>query len=186
MNCPRCQATSFIKYGFVNDVQRYECKNCQYQWTRTTPRGYPPQQKKIAVLLYCQGISLNAISKLFAVHASSVLKWIRAFAKTYAQKSEVPNTQVVRLELDEVWHYLSKKKHKLWIWRHLIETPDTSWIGSVAVRTNKRYQNSSIASPHSTLRRTIPTSGKSMNPYYPPQNTFKRKPRHIALSVTTA
>ena len=37
--------------------------------------------------------------------------------------------------------------------RHLIETPDTSWIGSVAVRTNKHYQNSSIASPHSTLRR---------------------------------
>ena len=119
MNCPRCQATSFIKYGFVNDVQRYKCKNCQYQWTHTTPRGYPPQQKKIAVLLYCQGISLNAISKLFAVHASSVLKWIRAFAKTYAQKSEVPNTQVVRLELDEVWHYLGKKKHKLWIWKAL-------------------------------------------------------------------
>ena len=86
--------------------------------THDTPRvSTPTKENRCAAIL--SGYSLNAISKLFAVHASSVLKWIRAFAKTYAQKSEVLNTQVVRLELDEVWHYLGKKKYKLWIWKAL-------------------------------------------------------------------
>ena len=35
MYCPRCQANQYIKYGLVNNVQRYKCKNCQYQWTHT-------------------------------------------------------------------------------------------------------------------------------------------------------
>ena len=119
MNCPRCQSTHFVKYGHVNKVQRYRCPHCQYQWTRTTPRGHPPEQKRLAVLLYCHGISMNAISNLFSVHVSSVLKWIRTFAKTHAQKPQLSNTQVVILELDEMWHYLGNKKNKLWIWKAL-------------------------------------------------------------------
>ena len=81
-------------------------------------RGAPPEQKRLAVVLYCHGISINAISKLFAVHVSWVLKWIR-FAKTYAQKPQLPNTETVILELDEMWHYLGNKKNKLWIWKAL-------------------------------------------------------------------
>ena len=117
MSCPRCQATHFIKYGYVNNVQRHRCKNCHYQWTRTTPHGYPPEQKRLAVVLYCHGISMNAISKLFSVNASCVLRWIWKFAKTHAQKPEVSNTQAVTLELDEMWHSLGKKENKLWIWK---------------------------------------------------------------------
>ena len=64
MYCPRCQATQYIKYGLVNNMQRYKCKNCQYQWTRTTPRGHPPEHKKLTVLLYWHGLSMNAILKL--------------------------------------------------------------------------------------------------------------------------
>ena len=112
MNCRRCQATDFIKYGCVNNVQRYKRKHCQYQWTRTTPTGYLPEQNRLAVVLYCHGnLSINAISKLFTVHVSSVLKWIRTFAKTYAQKPELPNTQTAILELDEMWKpYLGSQK----------------------------------------------------------------------------
>jgi IS1 family transposase len=58
---------------------------------------------------------MNAISKLFSVNASCVLRWIWKFAKTHAQKPEVPNTQAVALELDEMWHSLGKKRNKLWI-----------------------------------------------------------------------
>ena len=119
MNCPRCQATHVIRYGYVNTAQRYRCKSCQYQYTRTTQRGTPPEHKRLAVLLYAHGISMNAISKLFTVPVSSVLKWIRTFAEAYAQKPEVPNTQAVNFELDEMWHYIGNKKNKLWIWKAL-------------------------------------------------------------------
>ena len=117
---PRCQHTHFVKNGYVHAKQRYKCKNCQYQWTRTTPRGKPQTHKTLAVLLYCHGISMNAISKLFNSHVTTVLKWIRTYAKKYAPKPTLsPGTPVV-LELDEMWKpYIGNKKNKLWIWKAL-------------------------------------------------------------------
>lgn len=117
--CPRCQSEHFVKNGFVNENQRYKCSSCKYQWTRTTPRGHPKGHKRLSVLLYCHGISMNAISKLFDVSVPAVLNWIRAFAKKRACKPKLsPGTRVC-LELDEMWHYIGNKKNKLWIWKAL-------------------------------------------------------------------
>ena len=118
-HCPRCQHTHFVKNGFVSKKQRYKCKACDYQWTRTTLRGHPQTDKRLSVLLYCHGISMNAISKLFQVSTTAVLKWIHTFAKKQAPKPTLaPGTSVV-LELDEMWHYIGNKKNKLWIWKVL-------------------------------------------------------------------
>ncbi len=117
--CPRCQSTTIVKNGFVDEKQRYKCKHCEYQFTSITPRGHPPEHKKLTVLLYCHGISMNAISKLFDVSKTAVLKWIRNFAKKQASKPTLsPGTPIV-LELDEMWHYIKNKKNKLWIWKVL-------------------------------------------------------------------
>ena len=119
-HCPRCQSTHFVKNGCVTEKQRYKCKCCDFQFTRKTPRGHPHEHKKLAVLLYFHGISMNAISKLFHVSTTAVLKWIRNFAK----KQETPKPTLapgtpVALELDEMWHYIQNKKNKLWIWKAL-------------------------------------------------------------------
>ena len=125
-HCPRCQHTHFVKNGCVTEKQRYKCKACNYQWTRTTPRGHPHAHKRISVLLYCHGISMNAISKLFQVSTSAVLKWIRTFAKKQASKPTLTPGTSVTLELDEMWHYIGNKKNKLWIWeKPSTETQDT-------------------------------------------------------------
>ena len=119
MNCPKCQHPHFVKNGFVNSRQRYKCKACNSQWTHTTPRGHPATHKSLTVLLYCHGISMHAISQLFQVSTTAVLKWIRNFAKEQAPKPTLsPETRVV-LELDEMWHYIQNKKNKLWIWKAL-------------------------------------------------------------------
>ena len=76
--CPRCQNKHFVKNGFVNENQRYKCPACGYQWTLTTLRGHPSEHKRLSVLLYCHGPSMNAISKLFDVSVPAVLNWIRA------------------------------------------------------------------------------------------------------------
>ena len=112
MYCPRCQATQYIKYGLVNNLQRYKCKNCQYQWTRTPPRGHPPEHKKLTVLLYCHGLSINAISKLFQVSTPAVLKWIRNFAKKQTPKPMLSYGTPVVLELDEMQHWFGRFKRK--------------------------------------------------------------------------
>ena len=111
-HCPRCQHTHFVKNGFVNAKQRYKCKLCQYQWTRRTQRGKPQTHKTLALLLYCHGLSMNAISKLFGSHVTTVLKWIRTSAKKHAPKPTLPPGATVVLELDEMWRTLHRKQEK--------------------------------------------------------------------------
>ena len=71
---------------------------------------------------------MNAISKLFDVWTTAVLNWGRNFAKKQAPKPTFSPGTLVVLEIDEMWHYIKKKKNKLWIWKvldrntgHLIE-----------------------------------------------------------------
>ena len=86
--CPKCTHEHVVKAGKVKDKQRWRCRACGYQFTRITPRGRPLWQKSLAVFLYCHGVSMNALSKMFGVRASSVLKWIRGYATTHGAKPE--------------------------------------------------------------------------------------------------
>jgi hypothetical protein len=45
-------------------------------------------------------------------------KIIKAFAIAFYEKPE-PMGRTVVLELDEMWHYVKKKRQKLWIWKAL-------------------------------------------------------------------
>jgi IS1 family transposase len=47
-----------------------------------------------------------------------VLNWSRTFAQEHQEKPE-PMGRTIVLELDEMWHYLKKKRQKLWIWKAL-------------------------------------------------------------------
>ncbi len=88
------------------------------QFTRTTPRGKPLKIKINALLCYLSGISMNRIAFLLRVSAQAVLIWIRALAQHYQEKPE-PTGRTIVLQLDEMWHYLKTKRHKLWIWKAL-------------------------------------------------------------------
>ena len=68
---------------------------------------------------------MNAISKLFSVSVTSVLKWMWTFAQQYAQNEQVSKRQCVVLELDEMWYYISNKKINSKYGKYLIEAPDT-------------------------------------------------------------
>lgn len=73
----------------------------------------------MCVLLSCHGVSCNALAGLYTVHTSSVLRWVRAFAKKHAGKPQ-PDGRVLVLEMDEMWHDVQKKQQnsgsgKLWI-----------------------------------------------------------------------
>ena len=113
MNCRKCQSTHFVKNGHINEKQRYKCKKCDYQWTENHKhRGRPLAERAFAVFLYCHGLSMNAISKMLDTAPSTILKWIRNFSNQHAHPPE-PQTDAVVLELDEMWHYLKKKKQTL-------------------------------------------------------------------------
>jgi insertion element IS1 protein InsB len=61
---------------------------------------------------------MHRIAFLLRVSAQSVLNWIRTFAKAHGEKPE-PAGQTIVLQLDEMWHYLKRKRQKLWIWKAL-------------------------------------------------------------------
>jgi transposase len=130
--CPQCTHPPVVKAGKAKGTQRWLCRGCGYQFTRTTPRGRPLWQKSLAVFLYCHGVSMNALGKMFGVRASSVLKWIRRFATEHAVKPD-PAGKAIVLEVDERWHFLKKNGTRSGSGRLLIVIQATSLTGSVGV-----------------------------------------------------
>ena len=116
--CPQCQSDRLVNNGSVAGKPKKLCKRCGFQFTRTTPRGKPLTTKINAVLFYLSGISMHRIAFLLRVSAQSVLNWIRTFAKAHEEKPE-PAGKTIVLQLDEMWHYLKRKRQKLWIWKAL-------------------------------------------------------------------
>ncbi len=130
--CPKCTHEHVVKAGKIGDKQRWRCRACGYQFTRLTPRGRPLWQKSLAVFRYCHGVSMNALSKMFGVHTSSVLKWIRRYATTHGAKPE-PTGNAMVLELDEMWHFLKKNARSSGSGRLVIVLQASSWTGSAGV-----------------------------------------------------
>ena len=120
--CPQCQSDRLVNNGLVAGKPKKLCKQCGYQFTRTTSRGKPLAMKVHAVLLYLSGLSMHRLSFLLRVSAQSVLNWLRTFAQEHYEKPE-PTGKAIILELDEMWHYLTHKRRQLWIWKAL--DPDT-------------------------------------------------------------
>ena len=114
--CPQCQSDRLVNNGSAAGKPKKPCQPCGYQFTRTTPRGKPLTTKINAVLLYLSGLSMNRIAFRLRVSAQAVLNWIRTFAQKYQEKPE-PTGRSIILELDEMWHYVKKKRQKLWIWK---------------------------------------------------------------------
>ena len=107
--CPRCGEAALIKSGHACGRQRWRCKGCGLQFTRTTPRGMPAAIKREAVELYCTGLSMNAIAKRCGVAAQSVLRWVRAHADAHCPRLAPAPGAACIVELDEVWHFVKKR-----------------------------------------------------------------------------
>jgi len=130
--CPKCGHNQIVKAGKIWGKQRWKCKGCGYQFTRDTPRGRPIWQKQISVFLYCHGISMNALARMFKVRTSSVLKWIRRFAEEHYEKPE-PQGKAIIMELDEIWHYVKKRPASSGYGKLLIVIEDSCLTGNVGI-----------------------------------------------------
>src|SRR3954468_4045504 len=105
--CPACGGSGLIKSGHACGRQRWRCKGCGRQFTRTTPRGKPEAVRREAVSLYCAGLSLSAAGTRLGVSAKSVMRWVRAHARRHRPKPE-PAGRTAVVEIDEVWHFVQK------------------------------------------------------------------------------
>ncbi|WP_206215235.1 helix-turn-helix domain-containing protein [Desulfovibrio sp. ZJ200] len=129
-DCPKCHASTVYRSGKILEKHRYRCKNCGFQFTRTTPRGRPASEKALAVTLYTMGLSLSAIARIFHVSPPAVLRWVRNFAERVYEKPE-PGEAII-VELDEMWHFLKSKKRNFGSGKPVVVIPVNSSTGNVA------------------------------------------------------
>ena len=106
--CPACDGTTLIRSGHACGRQRWRCKGCGRQFTRTTPRGMPAAMKREAVGLYWAGLSMSAIGRRLGVSAQSVMRWVRDHARDRCPKPE-PAERAAVVEIDEMWHFVEKR-----------------------------------------------------------------------------
>jgi len=106
--CLKCGNEQAVKSGHARGRQRYKCKRCGYQYTRSSPKGRPFKDKVLAVVLFLSGLSMNATATIVGVSAKTVYMWIKEFYHKYAEMPE-PTDGVKEMEIDEMCHYLSKK-----------------------------------------------------------------------------
>ena len=78
--------------------------------------------KTAAVELYCTGLSLSAIGKRLGVSAQSVMRWVRGHARDHCPKPE-PAGRATVVEIDEVWHFVQKRRGSSGSGRHSSAAP---------------------------------------------------------------
>lgn len=106
--CRKCGSTAAHKSGMINGVQRYKCKQCGYQYTKTTPQGKPAKDKLLALLFCFSGLSMNVSAKIIGVTAQSVMRWVRQSEKDY--KAEMSHKEKIQeLDASEIQQYFQKK-----------------------------------------------------------------------------
>ena len=130
-SCPKCRTEAPNKNGQHLGKQRWKCRSCHFEFTRTEPKGKPYWMKELALRLYQNRMSLNGIAKLFHVSTPAVLAWVRQLAKQIIEKPEPEQIRVI--ELDEVWHFIDKKSENAGSGLLLIVIRSESLTGKSAI-----------------------------------------------------
>ena len=110
--CKKCNSDHSVKNGIVRKKQRYKCKHCGCNFIEGDTRGkIKPEAKALAVLLYgsCKA-SYGMIARLFNVTRPAVLNWIRTIGKSLPEP--VTDTVLKKVQVDEMWHFITKKNKK--------------------------------------------------------------------------
>ena len=118
MECPKCQSKRFVKNGIVRKKQRYKCKECKCNFTQPYQGKKPPKTKLLACVLYLNGLGFRRIGAILKVNHNSVIRWVKEYGEEIEKTFPVDKTKkhCKVIEIDEMWHYIGKKKQKLWIW----------------------------------------------------------------------
>ena len=111
IKCKRCNSERVVKNGFVRNKQRYNCKDCDYNFVLGDARNKHETEikKALSVILYSLGkASFGFLGKLFGVSRSTPYRWIKKMAEGIAEP-EIP-ADIKEVEFDEMWHFVQSKK----------------------------------------------------------------------------
>ena len=110
--CPNCFEKNAVKNGFTYQKQRFLCKNCGYNFI-IQRKKYSEKIKKKAIILYLEGLGINAIGRLLGISQQIVSYWIKKYGKMVQKLKE--NEEKVEydiVEIDELCSFLKNEKIK--------------------------------------------------------------------------
>ena len=113
MKCPKCKSTRRqVKNGLnPSGSQKYRCQECKAIYTlEPNPNGYPAETRLLAIRMYVEGNSYNAIGRILKVNPQSVVNWVKEYT-AHLPAAPVPETPRTA-ELDELYTFIGKKKTK--------------------------------------------------------------------------
>jgi hypothetical protein len=114
MECKYCQGTNCRKNVYPGGFHRYNCKDCNRNWTLGKGRAYSAEKRFEALKLYLEGLGFRSIGRILGVSNVTVLKWIRSMGEklfeTGALWRHTDLKSVAQIQLDEFWHYVKKNE----------------------------------------------------------------------------
>ncbi len=120
MVCKNCKSERIVKSGKVRGKQRYQCKECGYNFVIGDERTNEKiaALKALCVLLYSLGKgSYNMLGKLFKRNRSLIYRWIREAGINTEEPSI--HGEITQIEFDEMWHFIQSKKRNFGLSRPL-------------------------------------------------------------------
>ena len=112
MTCPHCRSAERVKNGFVRGKQRYKCKDCGCNYTVSSLSRTPVEVRRYCLTLYLEGMGFRGIERVTGVCHTTVMRWVRKLGadieRLRPKSGEVEDVSI--MELDELWHFVGKKR----------------------------------------------------------------------------
>ncbi len=142
MKCVKCNCEKNVKNGLIKGVQRYQCKECGYNYTVEKRSGeYSKNIKKKALQLYLEGLGFRSIGRILNVSNVSILNWIRDFGEKVKDLQSDSNA-IEFVEVDEMHSYIGKKKTTVGYGLLLIDLEKDSSTSLLVTGATKRHLTS--------------------------------------------
>jgi len=139
MNCTRCKSANKVKRGFVRNKQRYNCKDCDYNYTvKKKSTSKSDQVKRQALQLYLEGLGFRSIGRYLNVSHVSVYQWIKSYGSKLEKLKSNQSIEVV--EVDEMHSYIGDKKTTVGYGLLLIDLEKGSSTSLLAIEARKRQR----------------------------------------------
>jgi insertion element IS1 protein InsB len=114
---PRCKcgSTKTVKAGQAKKKQRYKCTKCNSRFVIKTRLKIKHKKLKqeLFVELYLEGLGFRSISRILDTNHVTLQNWLKEVNKK--NKIILPLYSNA-IEIDEIYFYTGKKKHKRWLW----------------------------------------------------------------------
>ena len=138
MKCLKCSSINICKNGKMQGMQRYKCKDCNYNYTKGR-NSKDKSLKRFALELYLEGLGFRSIGRLIKVSHVSVFNWI----KQYGQSLDLLQNdhKICLTEIDEMHSYIGSKKTLAGSGLLLIDMQRNSSISLLATDQQKLGKN---------------------------------------------